>query len=60
MSLIQPGMVAFDVGANVGYYTLLLGRGVGGRGDRSRDRRLFQQAATRRHAVGAYRRAEMI
>ena len=27
-SLIQPGMVAFDVGANVGYYTLLLARGV--------------------------------
>ena len=31
-SLIRPGMVAFDVGANVGYYTLLLARGVGPNG----------------------------
>ncbi len=31
-SLIRPGMVAFDVGANVGYYTLLLARGVGPKG----------------------------
>ena len=31
-SLIRPGMVAFDVGADVGYYTLLLARGVGPKG----------------------------
>ena len=31
-SLIRPGMVAFDVGANVGFYTLLLSRGVGPQG----------------------------
>ena len=31
-SQICPGMVAFDVGANVGYYTLLLSRGVGPQG----------------------------
>ncbi len=30
--LIRPGMVAFDVGANVGYYTLLLSRRVGPQG----------------------------
>jgi FkbM family methyltransferase len=31
-SLVRPGMTAFDVGANVGYYTLLLARGVGPKG----------------------------
>lgn len=30
--LVQPGMTVFDVGANVGYYTLLLARGVGPKG----------------------------
>ncbi len=31
-TLIRPGMVAFDVGANVGFYTLLLAQGVGPEG----------------------------
>jgi hypothetical protein len=31
-TLIRPGMIAFDVGANVGFYTLLLSRGVGPKG----------------------------
>jgi len=30
--LVKPGMVAFDVGANIGYITLLLARAVGGTG----------------------------
>ena len=29
MDLVKPGMVAYDVGANVGYFTLLLGKLVG-------------------------------
>ena len=30
--LVEPGMVAYDVGANIGYVTLLLARAVGERG----------------------------
>ena len=31
-NLVQPGMVAYDVGANIGYISLLLARRVGGTG----------------------------
>ncbi len=31
-ALVKPGMVAYDVGANIGYVTLLLARAVGERG----------------------------
>jgi FkbM family methyltransferase len=54
-SLVRPGMVVFDVGANLGFYTLLLARWVGEAGcvhAFEPDPEMFELLATRARRAG--------